>query len=84
MKPEIKCNESVGSVHIPVIRSGDASGSMTVLCTTVSRTAIGSTGKQLLTGTDYISREEYIVRFEEGETISNCDIRVCCIEKFGA
>ena len=62
--------------HVPIVRSGDISNPMTVLCTTVSRTAAGSKGRQLQSGTDYISREDYSVKFEAGETISNCDIRV--------
>lgn len=76
MKSQLRLNESVGLAHVPIVRSGDTSNSATVLCTTVSQTAKGSQGRQLLTGTDYISRRDHSVEFESGETIANCDIRV--------
>jgi len=73
---ELIVNESVGSVNVPVIRSGDLSQPITVLCTTTSQTAMGSEGSHLLSGTDYISRNDYVVKFEAGEAIANCNIRV--------
>ena len=66
----------MGLAHVPVIRLGDISNPMTVLCTTTSRTAVGSKGRQLQSGTDYISRTDHLVKFAAGEAISNCDIRV--------
>lgn len=79
MESQLRFDESVGVARVPTIRSGDVSNSMTVMCTTTSRTAMGSVGSQLLTGTDFISKEEYPVEFDEGQTTANCDIRVSAV-----
>ncbi|XP_067933161.1 extracellular matrix organizing protein FRAS1-like [Watersipora subatra] len=75
-KGEYKFNESVGVADLPIARSGDVSNSMTILCTTTSRTATGSDGQELTSGTDYISKSAFVVTFKEGETTANCDVRI--------
>ena len=80
MKPQILINESVGMVHVPITRSGDLSQSMTVLCSTQSGTAQGSSGNRLQSGTDFLSLTDHSVKFEEGASNASCEVKVCWLQ----
>ena len=80
MKPQISVNESIGVVHVPITRSGDLSQSMTVLCSTQSGTADGSSGNRLQSGTDFLSLTDHSVKFEEGANNASCEVKVCWLQ----
>lgn len=62
-----------------VIRSGDVSDSVSVICSTNSLTATGSSLTSLESGSDFISRgysSTYRVVFPPGVTHANCSVKV--------
>ena len=71
-------NESIGLVSVPITRVGDVSFKHSVLCSTHPITAIGSSGRQLKSGTDYLSLTDHVIDFDIGVRRRSCDVVVCC------
>ncbi|KAM8864960.1 extracellular matrix organizing protein FRAS1 isoform 2-T3 [Synchiropus picturatus] len=70
-------NESGGFVRAPVLRRGDTSGTVSVLCYTQSRSARGSSLHALESGSDFKSRgmsKDSRVVFAPGVSMATCDV----------
>jgi len=73
---KLPVNENVGTVMVPIIRTGDLSSVVTVLCSTKSQMATGSEGRSLESGTDYISLLDKIITFDIGQSEAYCEVKV--------
>ncbi|XP_013419183.1 extracellular matrix protein FRAS1-like, partial [Lingula anatina] len=72
-------NESDGFLYATLTRSGDLSSSSSVVCSTLSMTAIGSGGSRLESGADFKTRQQTDanrVVFSAGETEASCDVQI--------
>ncbi|XP_077999737.1 extracellular matrix organizing protein FRAS1-like [Glandiceps talaboti] len=72
-------NESSGYLFAPMIRKGDASTTVSVVCYTIPKTATGSSLEGIETGSDYKSRgmtDEYRVVFPPNIKKASCDIKI--------
>ncbi|KAL5018413.1 hypothetical protein ScPMuIL_004135 [Solemya velum] len=72
-------NESDSHLSALIARKGDLSNSVSVICSTSSVTAAGSSLVGLESGSDYISRgrtNAYRVVFPPGVTTASCDVKI--------
>ncbi|CAG5116316.1 unnamed protein product, partial [Candidula unifasciata] len=75
----VQVNESDGHAVATVVRSGDVSDSVSVICSSRSLTATGSSLTSLESGSDFISRgysSAYRVIFPPGVTHTNCSVKL--------
>lgn len=71
--------ESVGSVKVGIVRSGDLSQAMSVLCYTRSGSAMGSEFDGISSGSDYVSRPPAgtsWVFFKRDEFQKDCEVKI--------
>ncbi|XP_076007225.1 extracellular matrix organizing protein FRAS1 [Genypterus blacodes] len=72
-------NESKGFIHAPIERKGDTSSTVSALCYTVAKSALGSSLHALESGSDYKSRgmtDDNRVVFGPGVSMSTCDVKL--------
>lgn len=75
----IQVNETDEYVEAIIVRSGDVSGTVSVICSTRSLTATGSSLTGLESGSDFVSRgrsNTNRVVFPPGVTHANCNVKV--------
>ncbi|XP_033117888.1 extracellular matrix protein FRAS1-like [Anneissia japonica] len=78
-KAEYRINEEVGFFSVPVIRKGDNSATVSVVCLTVPKSAHGSSLIGLESGSDYITRGTLLqdqIAFPQGISRSSCDVKI--------
>ena len=76
---EYHVEEGDGYARATIVRSGDVSSSVSVICSTLPLTARGSPENRLESGSDFISRgitNTYRVVFPSGVTMATCDVKV--------
>ncbi|XP_045713822.1 extracellular matrix organizing protein FRAS1 isoform X3 [Phyllostomus hastatus] len=76
-KKTYRVNESAGFLFAPIERKGDSSSSVSVICYTIPKSAMGSSLYALESGSDFKSRGKSAdsrVIFRPGITMSTCDI----------
>ncbi|KAM5339144.1 extracellular matrix organizing protein FRAS1 [Glossophaga mutica] len=76
-KKTYRVNESAGFLFAPIERKGDSSSSVSVICYTIPKSAMGSSLYALESGSDFKSRgrsADSLVIFRPGVTMSTCDI----------
>ncbi|GAB1289869.1 Extracellular matrix organizing protein FRAS1 [Apodemus speciosus] len=78
-KKTYRVNESAGFLLAPIKRQGDSSSTVSAICYTVPKSAMGSSLYALESGSDFKSRgrsAESRVIFGPGVTVSTCDVMV--------
>ncbi|XP_029400865.1 extracellular matrix protein FRAS1 isoform X3 [Mus pahari] len=78
-KKTYRVNESAGFLFAPIKRQGDSSSTVSAVCYTVPKSAMGSSLYALESGSDFKSRgrsAESRVIFGPGVTMSTCDVMV--------
>ncbi|KAI4585533.1 hypothetical protein MJG53_005767 [Ovis ammon polii x Ovis aries] len=78
-KKTYRVNESAGFLFAPIERKGDSSSTVSAICYTVPKSAMGSSLYALESGSDFKSRgmsAESRVIFGPGVTMSTCDVMI--------
>ncbi|KAL3878630.1 hypothetical protein ACJMK2_030964 [Sinanodonta woodiana] len=79
LESQYKIEENVGTLSIPVHRSGDLTDELLVICSTQEASATGTIPNKVLSYSDYITRAEdhnSVIRFDRNEDKKFCNVMV--------